>query len=55
MALLLQMGMPDTDVRWVGAVMLAPPNNGSALANTIMQVGLKPELIWMLDPENPNP
>ena len=35
---LVQMGMPDIDVRWVGAVQLAPPNNGSALAATMMRV-----------------
>ena len=35
---LVQMGIPDVDVRWVGAVQIAPPNNGSALAATMMRV-----------------
>lgn len=34
------MGLPDQGcVKWVGCVLLAPPNNGSAVARTMSQVG----------------
>ena len=32
------LGLPDIDVRWAGAVMLGPPNNGSGVARLLGQV-----------------
>ena len=39
----VQAGMQDVDLKWIGVVMLGPPNNGSGLAQTLSKV-------WQLRP-----